>query len=46
MLDIPWAGIKAVTDGANQESSGDFHANLAAAAERAANAAARFVELL
>lgn len=46
MLDIPWAGIKAVTDGANSDSSGDFHANLAAAAKRAADAAADFIELI
>jgi nucleoside phosphorylase len=43
MLDIGWAGIKAVTDGANSDSSGDFHANLAAAARRAADAAAEFL---
>lgn len=46
LLDIPWAGIKAVTDGANSESSGDFHANLERAANRAAQEAARFIELL
>ncbi|MEP2493433.1 MAG: purine phosphorylase, partial [Parasphingorhabdus sp.] len=46
LLDIPWAGIKAVTDGANSESSGDFHANLERAANRAAREAARFIELL
>jgi len=43
MLDLPWAGIKAVTDGANSDSSGDFHANLSAAARRAADAAAEFI---
>lgn len=46
LLDIPWAGIKAVTDGANSESSGDFQANLERAANRAASEAARFIELL
>jgi nucleoside phosphorylase len=46
LLDIPWAGIKAVTDGANSDSSGDFHANLERAANRAADEAARFIELL
>jgi nucleoside phosphorylase len=33
---LPWAGIKATTDDANHESAGDFHANLLAAAARAA----------
>jgi len=46
LLEIPWAGIKAVTDGANSDSSGDFHANLERAANRAADEAARFIELL
>ncbi|MEO9598953.1 5'-methylthioadenosine/S-adenosylhomocysteine nucleosidase [Parasphingorhabdus sp.] len=46
LLDIPWVGIKAVTDGANSDSSGDFHANLERAANRAAHEAARFIELL
>ncbi|WP_417620487.1 purine phosphorylase [Parasphingorhabdus sp.] len=45
-LDLPWAGIKAVTDGANNDSSGDFHANLEAAAKRAADAAAEFLTLI
>lgn len=35
-LDLPWAAIKAPTDEANSESAGDFHANLRAAAARAA----------
>lgn len=43
MLNTPWAGIKAVTDGANGDSSDDFHANLAAAAKRAADAAAALI---
>lgn len=45
-LGIPWAGIKAVTDGANGDSSGDFHANLEAAAKRAADRAAEFLTLI
>jgi adenosylhomocysteine nucleosidase len=35
-LGLPWAAIKAPTDEANGESAGDFHANLRAAAVRAA----------
>ena len=35
---LPWAGIKAVTDDANHDSAGDFHANLLAASARAAQA--------
>ncbi|WP_373491777.1 purine phosphorylase [Parasphingorhabdus sp.] len=46
VLNIPWAGIKAVTDGANGDSSGDFQANLERAANRAASEAARFIEML
>ena len=46
LLAIPWAGIKAVTDGANGDSSGDFHANMERAANRAASEAARFIALL
>lgn len=42
-LDVPWAGIKATTDSANGASSGDFHANLEAAAQRAADAAKRML---
>lgn len=41
-LGKPWAAIKAVTDEANGESAGDFHANLV----RAANVAAREIERL
>lgn len=41
-LGKPWAAIKAVTDEANGESAGDFHANLV----RAARLAAREVERL
>lgn len=46
LLELPWAGIKAVTDGANSDSSGDFHANLERAANRAADEAVRFIEML
>jgi len=46
LLDIPWAGIKAVTDSADGNSSGDFHANLERAANRAADEAARLIGLL
>ena len=46
LLDVPWAGIKATTDNANGESSGDFHTNLEAAAKRAADAAAEFLTLI
>lgn len=46
LLDLPWAGIKATTDKADGNSSGDFHANLEAAARRAADSATRFIELL
>jgi adenosylhomocysteine nucleosidase len=41
-LGLPWAAVKAPTDEANGDSAGDFHANLLAAASRAARA----VELL
>ncbi len=33
---LPWTGIKATTDDANQDSAGDFRENLAAASARAA----------
>ncbi|WP_417596139.1 purine phosphorylase [Parasphingorhabdus sp.] len=46
LLDIPWAGIKAVTDSADGNSSGDFHANLERAANRAADEAAQLIALL
>jgi nucleoside phosphorylase len=45
-IGLPWAGIKAVTDDANQASAGDFHANLRGAARRAGEAAERFIALL
>ena len=38
-LGLPWIAIKATTDDANGESAGDFSANLARAAKRAADAA-------
>ena len=43
---VPWAGIKATTDDANEGSAGDFASNLAAAARRAAAAAERLVEMM
>lgn len=45
-LGKPWAAIKAVTDDANGDSAGDFHANLVRAAGTAARAAERLVALL
>ena len=45
-LGIPWAAIKATTDGANGESAGDFNANLARASSMAAAAAERLIALL
>ncbi|MEO0441348.1 MAG: 5'-methylthioadenosine/S-adenosylhomocysteine nucleosidase [Pseudomonadota bacterium] len=45
-LDRPWAGIKAITDGADGDSGSDFHANLIDAANRAAEATDRFIRLL
>ncbi|MEH6758090.1 MAG: purine phosphorylase [Parasphingorhabdus sp.] len=46
LLNVPWAGIKATTDNANGESSGDFHTNLEVAAKRAADAATEFLTLI
>ncbi|MFM9852169.1 MAG: purine phosphorylase [Sphingomonadaceae bacterium] len=45
-LGLPWAAIKATTDDANGESSGDFRANLARAAAKAAGAAEAMIGLL
>lgn len=45
-LGLPWAAIKAVTDGADGESAGDFHANLLRAARRAAESAEHLVQHL
>lgn len=46
ILGLPWCAIKAATDEANQDSVGDFHANLTAAANRAARAAEEAVRLI
>lgn len=46
LLGLPWCAIKAATDEANADSAGDFHANLAAAARRAALAAERAISLM
>jgi adenosylhomocysteine nucleosidase len=40
-LGLPWCAIKAVTDGADGESAGDFSANLRRAAAKAAEAMAK-----
>ena len=40
---LPWCAIKSTTDEANSESAVDFHANLAAAARAAAEAAENFI---
>jgi len=45
-LGKPWAAIKAVTDEANGESAGDFHANLVRAARFAAREIERLLERL
>lgn len=42
----PWAAIKSVTDDANGDSGGDFHANLIRAARLSADAMERLVTLL
>ena len=46
LLGLPWCAIKAVTDGADGESAGDFSANLRRAARKAAAAMERVVALL
>ena len=46
LLGVPWAGIKSVTDDADDSSATDFAANLAAAATRAAHATAHLLTLL
>ena len=43
---ISWAGVRAVSDGANGESVGDFQSNLRRAARDAGDAAERLVQLL
>lgn len=45
-LGIGWAAIKAVTDGADGSSAGDFSANLRAAARQAGAACERLIALL
>ena len=45
-LGKPWAAIKAVTDDANGDSAGDFHANLVRAARMAAAEVERLVAML
>lgn len=46
LLGLPWCAVKAATDEANTDSVGDFHANLAATARRAAAAAEQAIALL
>ncbi|MET0238774.1 MAG: 5'-methylthioadenosine/S-adenosylhomocysteine nucleosidase [Sphingobium sp.] len=43
---VPWLGIKATTDDANQDSASDFRTNLLAASTRAAQAMDRLLALL
>lgn len=45
-LGKPWAAVKAVTDAANGDSAGDFHANLVRAARAAGQATERLVAML
>lgn len=45
-LGKPWAAIKAVTDEANGESAGDFHAHLLRAARKAGREVERLVAML
>lgn len=45
-LGKPWAAIKAVTDDANGDSAGDFHANLVRAARMAGQEVERLVAML
>lgn len=45
-LGKPWAAIKAVTDEANGDSAGDFHANLVRAARVAGQAVERLVAMI
>ncbi len=46
LLGIPWAAIKATTDGADDQSAENFPVNLAAAARASARAAERLIALL
>jgi adenosylhomocysteine nucleosidase len=43
LLGLPWAAIKATTDGADEGSAGDFMAHLGAAADAAGAAAMRLI---
>lgn len=45
-LGKPWGAIKAVTDDANDDSAGDFHANLVRAARVAGQAVERLIEMI
>ena len=45
-LELPWAAIKAVTDDANDDSAGDFHANLVRAARTAAHEVERLIAMI
>lgn len=45
-MDLPWAAIKATTDNADGDSSGDFQSNLKRAARNAAEAAERMIAAL
>ena len=45
-LGKPWAAIKAVTDEANGDSAGDFHANLVRAARVAGQAVERLIAMV
>lgn len=45
-IGLPWTGIKATTDDANDDSAGDFSGNLIRASKRAADALERLVALL
>lgn len=45
-LGLPWAAIKAVTDDANDDSAGDFHANLVRAACSAADEVERLIAMI
>ncbi len=45
-LGRPWAAIKAVTDEANGDSAGDFHANLVRAARVAGQAVERLIAMI
>ena len=45
-LGLPWAAIKAVTDDANDDSAGDFHANLVRSARTAAHEVERLIAMI